>query len=295
LSGGVALVLLAALSISLTNVSAPFVYEAGGNPQTIIILRNLAFLLLCGLWLKTSGRFRWLERRGQLVCFGAGIAYTCGAAGLLLSLLTLPVSLAILIFFTFPLMTALLESTLDRRLPGLGQVVCLLACLVGLGIALEVERFALAPEGVIFASIGAVGVAISYVWTGRVLPGVDSAVMTFHMAITGLIGASLYVAATGSFALPAGGGPGFGGWAALAVAVLGFAVAFFAMFRGVHLIGPAPTAMVMNLEPVFTIALAVTLLAETLSDRKLIGAAVVLGAVVASQLLLKRRRVIPPV
>jgi drug/metabolite transporter (DMT)-like permease len=67
------------------------------------------------------------------------------------------------------------------------------------------------------------------------------------------------------------------------------------MFRGVHLIGPAPTAMVMNLEPVFTIALAVTLLAETLSDRKLIGVAVVLAAVVASQLLSKRRRVIPPV
>ncbi len=292
MSGGVALVLLAALSISLTNVSAPFVYEAGSNPQTIIILRNLAFLLLCGLWLKTSGRFRWLDRRGQLVCFGAGIAYTCGAAGLLLSLLTLPVSLAILIFFTFPLMTALLESTLDRRLPGLGQIACLFGALAGLAIALEVERFALAPEGVIFAAIGAVGVAISYVWTGRALPGVDSAVMTFHMAITGFVGASLYVMATGSFALPVGGGLG---WAALVVAVVGFAVAFFAMFRGVHLIGPAPTAMVMNLEPVFTIALAVTLLAETLSDRKLIGAAVVLAAVVASQLLLKRRRVIPPV
>ncbi len=210
----------------------------------------------------------------------------------MLSLLTLPVSLAILIFFTFPLMTALLESTLDRRLPSLGQIACLFGALAGLAIALEVERFALAPEGVIFAAIGAVGVAISYVWTGRALPGVDSAVMTFHMAITGFVGASLYVMATGSFALPVDGGLG---WAALVVAVVGFAVAFFAMFRGVHLIGPAPTAMVMNLEPVFTIALAVTLLAETLSDRKLIGAAVVLAAVVASQLLLKRRRVIPPV
>ncbi len=286
-----ALVLLAALSISLTNVSAPLVYEAGGNPQTIVVLRNLAFLLICGLWLKTSGRFRWLERRGQLVCFGAGVAYTSGAAGLLLSLLHLPVSLAILIVFTFPLMTAMLESTLDRRLPGLGQLVCLLAALAGLAIALEVERFALAPEGVIFAAIGAVGVAISYVWTGRALPGVDSAVMTFHMAITGLLGASLYVVATGSLALPV---DGVLGWPALIVAVVGFAVAFFAMFRGVHLIGPASTAMVMNLEPVFTIALAVALLAETLTGRKLIGAAVVLAAVVASQLLLKRRRAMPP-
>jgi drug/metabolite transporter (DMT)-like permease len=103
LSAGVAVVLLAALAISLTNVAAPFVYEAGGNPQTIIVLRNLAFLLICGLWLKAGGRFRWFGRRDQLVCFGAGVAYTCGAAGLLLSLVTLPVSLAILVFFTFPL------------------------------------------------------------------------------------------------------------------------------------------------------------------------------------------------
>ncbi len=286
-----AVVLLAALSISLTNVAAPFVYQAGGNPQTILVLRNLAFLLLCGLWLKADGRFRWLSRRGQLVCLGAGIAYTGGAAGLLLSLVTLPVSLAILIFFTFPLVTALLQSALDRRAPGRGQLLCLVAAFAGLAVALEVERFAFAPQGVIFAVLGAVGVAVSYVWTGRALPSVDSGVMTFHMAITGLASAFLYVAVTGSLALPADGGLG---WLALLVAVCGFAVAFFAMFRGVHLIGPAPTAMVMNLEPVFTIALAVVLLAEAMSVRKLIGAAVVLAAVVASQLLVKRRRVIPP-
>lgn len=291
MSAGAALVVLAALSISLTNVSAPFVYDAGGNPQTIIVLRNLAFLLLCGLWLKAGRRFRWLPRRGQLVCFGAGVAYTCGAAGLLASLVTLPVSLAILVFFTFPLMTALLESALARRVPGAGQLLCLLAALVGLAVALEVERFAFAPEGVIFAALGALGVAVSYVWTGRALPGVDSGVMTFHMAITGFFGASLYVAATGSLALPAGGGPG---WLALLVAVVGFAVAFFAMFRGVHLIGPAPTAMVMNLEPVFTIALAVVLRGEGLGARQLTGAAVVLVAVAASQRLWQRRRAVPP-
>lgn len=291
MSAGVVVVLVAALSISLTNVSAPLVYEAGGNPQTIIVLRNLAFLLICGTWLTASGRFRWLDRRGQWICIGAGVAYNCGSAGLLTSLLTLPVSLAILIFFTFPLLTALLECALDRRPPGLGRVGCLAAALVGLAVALEVEHFAFAIEGVIFAVVAAVGVAVSYVWTGRALPEVDSAVMTFHMAITGLVAASLFVVATGSFALPMDGGLG---WGALAVAVVGFAVAFFGMFRGVHLIGPAPTAMVMNLEPVFTIAFAVVLLSEGLSLHKLIGGALVLAAVVVSQRLDKRRQAMPP-
>ena len=291
MSGGAALVLLAAFSISLTNVAAPFVYDAGGNPQTLIVLRNAAFLVLCGLWLAASGRLRWLDRRGQLVCFGAGIAYTCGAAGLLLSLVSLPVSLAILVFYTFPLITALLESAAGRRAPGRAQLLCLIAALAGLALALEIEHFVFAPSGVFFAALGALGVAVSYVWTGRALPGADSAVMTFHMAITGVLAAALFVAATGSFALPAGGGLGR---PALAVAVLGFAVAFFAMFRGVHLIGPAPTAMVMNLEPVFTIALAVALRDEPLGARKLIGAAVVLSAVGASQRLRGRRRTPTP-
>ena len=291
MSAGVALVLLAAFSISLTNVAAPFVYDSGSTPETILVLRNFAFLGLCGLWLKASGRFRWLGRHGHLVCIGAGIAYTCGAAGVLLSFASLPVSLAILIFFTFPLITALLASAVERRPPGLGQVACLLAALAGLAVALEVERFAFAPAGVLFAAMGAFGVAASYVWTGRALPDMDSGIMTFHMAITGLVVAVLFAAATSGFVLPVGGG---WGWPALAVAVTGFAVAFFAMFRGVHLIGPAPTAMVMNLEPVFTIALAVVLRGEGLGGRKLAGAAVVLTAVVVSQLLLRRRRVLPP-
>ena len=59
MSGGVVVVLVAALAISLTNVAAPLVYEAGSNPQTIVVLRNLAFVLLCGLWLTARKHGTW--------------------------------------------------------------------------------------------------------------------------------------------------------------------------------------------------------------------------------------------
>ncbi len=285
-SGGIALVLLAALSISMTNVSAPIVYQAGGNAQTILVLRNAGFLILCGLWLQSQGTLRWLDRRQMLVCVGAGTAYTLGAGGLLLSLKYLQVSLAILVFFTFPLITSLLESALARRVPALGQIVCLAAALGGLAIALEAERLSADPRGVALAAFAAVGVAVSYVWTGRALAGVDTSLMTFHMAITGLLLAGLIVVATDSFALPADSGAG---WIALAVAILFFASAFFAMFKGVNLIGAAPTAMLMNMEPVFTLALSFVVLSEDLSGRKILGAAIVLGAVIVSQLLSARR------
>jgi drug/metabolite transporter (DMT)-like permease len=285
-SGGIALVLLAALSISMTNVAAPVVYQGGGNAQTILLLRNAGFLILCGLWLHSQGTLRWLDRRRMGVCIGAGIAYTLGAGGLLLSLNYLEVSLAILVFFTFPLITSLLESALARRLPAPAQIICLAAALGGLAIALEVERLSVDPRGVALAAFAAVGVAVSYVWTGRALAGVNTSLMTFHMALTGLLLAGLMVIATNSFALPAGSGAG---WVALAVAVLCFASAFFAMFKGVNLIGAAPTAMLMNMEPVFTLALSFVVLSEDLSARKILGAAAVLCAVIASQLLSARR------
>ena len=182
-------------------------------------------------------------------------------------------------------MTVLLQSLLERRPPGLGQILCALAALGGLALALEVESFAVEVRGVLAASLGALGVAVSYVWTGRALPETDSGVMTFHMAVTGMLLSGLYAVATGSFALPAAAGAGW-----LLVAVLGFALAFFAMFRGVHLIGAAPAAMVMNSEPVFTVALAVALLSEALTGRKVAGAALVLAAVVVSQLLARQRK-----
>jgi hypothetical protein len=48
LSVGAALVLLAALRVSLSNVAVPVVYDASGNPHTILVLRNVTFLALCG-------------------------------------------------------------------------------------------------------------------------------------------------------------------------------------------------------------------------------------------------------
>ncbi len=55
------------------------------------------------------------------------------------------------------------------------------------------------------------------------------------------------------------------------------------MFTGVKRIGSARTAMLMNLEPVFTIALAFLVLAEGLSPSQLFGAALVIVAVTLGQ------------
>jgi hypothetical protein len=71
-SGGVAVVMLAAFSISLTNVAAPVVYQAGGNTQTILFGDGLRQLLIIHILVKIHVRavlfaidFRSRTHRGQ--------------------------------------------------------------------------------------------------------------------------------------------------------------------------------------------------------------------------------------
>ncbi len=53
--------------------------------------------------------------------------------------------------------------------------------------------------------------------------------------------------------------------------------------------GGAPTAMLLNLEPVFVMFLAALLLGEELSLPRLLGSAMVIGAVVVSEAWRNRR------
>ena len=80
---GIAIVIAATVSISLSSIFAPFVYDNGSNPQTLTVFRFLSFTLVCGAWLKLSGTDMSLSRRDLYHCVGAGVVYTIGSAALI--------------------------------------------------------------------------------------------------------------------------------------------------------------------------------------------------------------------
>lgn len=279
---GLLVVLLAAFFISLSNVLAPIIYDAGGNPLTYLTLRFLGFVILCRLWFWGRRKAPALSKRHRLTAYGSGTAYALGAGALLGAFSYMPVSLVVLIFYTFPLLTGLFTCLLDRRWPRGTEIVCIVVAFLGLGLALDVSLGSLHPIGLGLSVLAALGVSIAYVWNGRSLQTLDTTVSTLHMSVSGLAVAAIVTFSSGSFALPSDANLG---WLALGAAVLSFAAAFFSMFFAVRLIGPVRTAMVMNLEPVITIALSIFLLNESLSLKQFAGAALVIGAVVVSQSL----------
>ncbi|MEM7225266.1 MAG: DMT family transporter [Pseudomonadota bacterium] len=281
---GFIVVVAAATSISFSNILAPIVYGLGGNTETLLVFRFGSFLLVCGLWLKVQGISFVLSGRELLHCAAAGLAYTIGSGSLIAAFAFVPVSLAVLIFYTFPLITSLAECALDRRRLALSELACLLAALLGLAICLGIGFGHLNLPGLVFSVLAAVGVATSYLWSGRKLASVQPTLKTFYMAVTGWTLALCLTFGSGAWALPP---IELTAMALLAAAALSFAGAFFGMFSGVHRIGASRTAMIMNLEPVITVALAILLLGEALTYYQGLGAALVVAAIFAAQITAK--------
>lgn len=286
---GIIIAGVAGLMLAVNDVSVPFSYHNGFSPPTVVLARYGFLLLTVALLLaalRVRPRLPTAERGHAL---GSGVMTAIATMGLLGSFAFIPVSLAVVILYTFPMLTALFECLHARRFPGLAELLCLIAAFAGVGIAVGLNDVALEPMGLLLAGLASLCYAISMVWNGIALRHADSTVVSFHMAIAGIFTVALYVVATGSFQLTPQ--TGLAPWLPLLVTCFFFSVAFVLMFRAVTLCGAAPTAMVLNLEPVFVLFLAATLLGEELTLPRLLGGALVIGAVVMSEIVRGRRDV----
>lgn len=276
--------------LAVNDVSVPFSYHNGFSPPTVVLARY-GFLLLTLILLLAVLRLRPrlpIGQRGHAL--GSGVMTAMATMGLLGSFAFIPVSLAVVILYTFPMLTALFECLHARRFPGLVELLCLIAAFAGVGIAVGLNDVALEPMGLLLAGLASLCYAISMVWNGIALRQADSTVVSFHMAIAGIVTVALYVVATGSFVLTPQ--TGLTPWLPLLVTCFFFSVAFVLMFRAVTFCGAAPTAMVLNLEPVFVLFLAAMLLGEDLTLPRLLGGALVIGAVVVSEIVRGRKDVV---
>jgi drug/metabolite transporter (DMT)-like permease len=104
-------------------------------------------------------------------------------------------------------------------------------------------------------------------------------VVTFYMIVAGGIATAAYGLASQSAQLP---GEVRGGLLFLIPASC-FSFAMLGMYEGVKRIGGAPAAMLMNLEPVFTVTLAPLVLGERLTALHIAGGILVIAAVYMSE------------
>lgn len=281
---GMVLALGSASAFGAITTFARIAYEAGSNPLTVLVMRFAAATLVFGAICVLLGRPLRLPPDARAPVALTGIAWFVGAGGYLGSVHFIPVGLAAIIFFTFPILVALLTMLSERRRVGVVDAALLIMAFAGLALALGPSFGTLDPIGIGLAFAGACGAAGQFFCSREVVRRCDVVTVLVFVNLTGSVLALGLLVAAGAWALPsAQSGVGFSlGWGAFIFAMLAYVAGVFLMYGAIRNTGPARSAMFFNLEPMISIGIAAMLLGERLSGLQFVGGALVLSALVAS-------------
>jgi drug/metabolite transporter (DMT)-like permease len=183
---GIIIAAASALTLAFNDVAVPFAYAKGFSPATVVLFRFCFMLLSLVVMLPLAGLSYRLPREHGLHAVGSGITAAIATLALLGSFASIPVSLALIILYTYPILTALFESAHARRLPSAVELICLIVALSGVGIVIGLDDVRLSPLGVLLACVSSVGYATSTFWNSVNLRSADGLVVALYMAIVGV-------------------------------------------------------------------------------------------------------------
>ena len=276
---GAALTVTSALAFALSSIFARIAYDSGSNAVTVGASRMLLSAGAIAVALvATRQRFALPGGRAGAP-LGLGLLLAGYSWALLAAIERMPVALAVLAFYTFPLLIVLAALVEGRERIGPARAAAIGAAFLGLAIALGGGGGALDGFGLILALAAAAGNAAMIVAT-RGTPQAERQRLTMFILCT----AGLILLVAGALAGAIRPPLTAGGWLALAGASACYAVAMTSMFAAIGLIGPVQVGAVFNVEPVASLVFSLILLGHRPSTLQVIGMAVVVCALVAVQL-----------
>lgn len=279
---GVALTLLCALSYGVAPAMARLAYDAGAGVLTATTGRFVAGVLGVGLLIAIGRRALRLAPKASWGALGLGLLSTATSLGYMGSIYFIPASLAVLIFYTFPLFVAVGARWTEGEPVTWTKLAGLAVAFIGLAVALGVSIERLDPRGVALAAVASVGAAAHVLSISRVARWAGGATLPLNlrsMAVALVVNAAL-LASQGGPIWPAGAT----GWLGLGGTMVFFTGGITLMYAAVARIGPVRASMLLNFEPLVAIVAAVLLLDESFGAHQVAGAAMVLGAVLWVQL-----------
>ncbi|MFO1032699.1 MAG: DMT family transporter [Hyphomicrobiales bacterium] len=202
----------------------------------------------------------------------------------------LPVTLSVIIFYTFPLMVLVASPLVERHMPRLPQVLIALVGFAGLFIAVGPVFSGANALGLSLAFLGALGCALQF-FTGRMVarhmaPTAFGSLV--HLAIFPLIlGLAWHFGGVLALMAPAGLGP----WAIFSVLLvcITYLGGYFLHMSSVQQAPSSVVAPYFNAEPVVSTTLAFVVLGETMTRNQLLGGGLVLAALLAGSMLQRRQ------
>ena len=275
--------LLSAVAFSLNMVLAGLSYQHGANIHSLNLARAAAFLCCLFAMILITRASLHMPVRARLASLAVGVLL-CGEMYVLLGAIqTIPVALAVLIFYTYPILIALYGWL--RRGERFSMASVLLLGLAFAGLVIVLIDAPVTPDlmGMVFSVAAAIIMAAmlitseyslnrhnNYVVLGHaltivtlIIAGLALTVMELHWPTTDI------------------------GWIIFSGSTVFYVIATFLLFKAVGFFGPLRTAIVDNTAPVWAMLFGYFLLQQFLNPLQVMGAFVVVISVMLLQWLNK--------
>jgi drug/metabolite transporter (DMT)-like permease len=281
-----ALILGFTVSFALTNTMAGLAYRGGSDPLTVATARFIVPTVALAAMLWASGARFTLPKHDAYAAIAMGIVTVAYSFAILSAIDLLSVSLAVLIFFLFPLFTSLIVSVMGWEKLTLATIAAAVVAFGGLALTLGVDIGSLSVAGVIYALFGGFGLAAVSAFSSRVIRSGDSRPVTLYIVTTAAVFFIVASLVRGDLQLPQSSN----GWIGIAGTSVFYATGIIAYFAAIAMIGPAKSTLYSYVEPLLTMAAAFVFLGELLAPLQIAGALIVVGALTAAGLAGLRKR-----
>lgn len=285
------LIVVAAFFIGMMPNAAKLAYQAGANPIALLVVRTVV---------ASVGIAAFLRARGQPLAIPApfvgrtalaGIALLFAAGGGMGAVAYIDVSLASVLFFTYPFFVAALNHLRGQTRLGGIDVLLMVFAFLGLTLALGVRLDGLNATGVTLALVSSLGITVLVLATTDISMALGSVRANLHMTLwAGAYFGLLALAGPLSGVMEPMHFPASGmGWVWLFASAISFTLGFLSFFSAATILGATRASVLSILEPIMMILIAVLLVGEVLSHAQVIGVALVLASLLALELVSLRR------
>ena len=273
-AAGVLLVLSSTVAFAVGPTAARVAFDNGANTLTVVALRGVVAAALMALLVLAARQGFAIGRAAWRWCLWCGAFQAAAVYCFIGSIASIPVGLAVLVFFTHPLLVAAAAHWGGgERLTG-RKLLLALAVLAGLAAALGPGLGALDPCGVALAALASVAVSGMILCTGPAQERATSAQVNLCATAAGGVGFAVLATALGGWALPSNAA----GWLGILGAGVGIGAGLLAFFAAIRRLGTARATMLGSVEPLVSIAFAAAVLGERLGPGQWAGAALVVVA-----------------
>ncbi len=270
----------AALTFGISNVLGKVAFLDGADVLALVAFRGVLGIAFLWGWLRLQPPGRPHGGAARRIALGLGVLFAGNVSGVFGAIRVIPVPVAILAYFIYPLLTGLGDAATGlERLTWRGSGAAL-AAFAGLAVMVGAQPGGLAPAGLACAVGAAVCRTAMLLVTRARLADADPRLTTWYS-----MQSSSVVLVCACLITRDWHGPDSAlGWSAFVGASITTTIAILALFASTVRIGPFRTSLMMNLEPVVSTVLALALLGEAITGLQLAGGAVMIAALCAFQL-----------